>query len=659
MKNYYQILLAVFMLLFTTFLSAQSTRYVDSNGIDSGNCTDPSNACATINYAMNLAESGDVIDIASGIYTEQLNITKSISLQGMGNTQNGGTIIQAHASPGQASGRTVTIASGITVQISGVVIQHGANANYGGGIRIVSDSNLALTDVTLFNNSALSFGGGLSNAGTATTTLINVNFIENIAGSSGGGIINGNASTLTISGSTFMDNVATTDGGGLYSTGPVSLTDVSFTNNTAGQRGGGIRSSSSISLSGGSFNGNTAEDNGGAVTLLSVGTSSFTDVTFTDNETQDGGQGGAIFIRESEVDFINSTFTGNKVAINSGGAVYTDGSIVSFANTIFKTNEAAQVGGGLFAFDSDITLFNVLFEYNTAEIAGGLALSSGNNNTSLIQNTHFKSNEATSTYGGGFINEGGITTLVNTLFTGNLAAESGGALANTGELLLVNNTITQNEATSIGAGGLYNLTGNIAMTNSIVWGNIGPQAPDIANANGAVITGNYSLYDDSDVFNEGTFTCNDCLTVDPNFTDTSGGDFTLSGNSPAIDVGNPTTELSVFPTDNKNNPIDLAGNARVYNNTIDLGVYEFATLFTNNFNKESIQVNVFPNPTNEILHIKTNKDITLVNLFSITGQKLQTWKNKKQINLSAYVKGIYLLEIQTLNRNKIVKIIKE
>lgn len=659
MKYYYNILVAVFMLIFTTSLNAQSIRYVDSTGTDSGNCTDPLNACATINYAMSMAGSGDTIDIASGVYTEQLSISKDLILQGAGDTQPGGTIIQAHASPGQASGRTVYIASGVTVQISNVLIRHGANDDYGGGIRVVSDSNLTLIDVTLRNNSALSFGGGLSNAGTATTTLMNVDFIENTAGSSGGGIVNNNASTLTISGSNFTDNVANTDGGGLFSTGPVSLTDVNFTNNTAGQRGGGIRTSSSITLSGGNFIGNTAEDNGGAVTLLSVGTSSFTDVAFTDNETQDGGQGGAVFIRESEVDFMNSTFTGNKVALNSGGAVYTEESIVSFVNTIFTANEAAQIGGGLYAFDSDITLFNVLFEYNTAEIAGGVALSSGNNNDALIQNTYFKNNEATSTYGGGLINEGGITTLVNTLFTGNLAAEAGGALVSAGELFLYNTTIAQNEATSTGAGGLYNLMGNITMTNSIVWGNIGSQAPNIANANGAIIAGNYSLYDDTDVFNAGTFTCNDCLTIDPEFTDTTAGDFTLSSNSPAIDSGDPATDLSIFPTDGNNSPIDLAGSARVYNNIIDMGAYEFGTLSTGNFDDASIQMTVYPNPTNGILYFETEEEITLITLTSVTGQQLQTWKSQDNINLYTYAKGVYFVKIQTPRGTVIKKIIKE
>src|SRR5690554_7600186 len=78
--------------------------------------------------------------------------------------------------------------------------------------------------------------------------------------------------------------------------------------------------------------------------------------------------------------------------------------------TLFRS----QIGGGLYAFDSDITLLDVLFEENIAEVGGGIVISSGNDNNAFIKNAYFKNNEATDTYGGGLINEGGITTLVNT-----------------------------------------------------------------------------------------------------------------------------------------------------------------------------------------------------------------------------------------------------
>src|SRR5690606_23383771 len=147
-------------------------------------------------------------------------------------------------------------------------------------------------------------------------------------------------------------------------------------------------------------------------------------------------------------------------------------------------------------------------------------------------------------------------------------------IANIGDLNLINTTISQNGGTSVPGGGLYNSPGTLTMGNSIIWDNI-EDISHIYNATGAVIVGNYSLYDAANSSHEGTFICDDCLFINPEFENVAGGDFTLSGASPALDAGDPNTNLSVFPTDGNNNPIDIIGNARVTNNTIDMGAYEY------------------------------------------------------------------------------------
>lgn len=630
MKKNTTFLATAFTLMLTVNLTAQTTRYVNPTGADAGNCTDPSNACATINYTMSRAGYGDTIDIASGVYTEQLSISKDLTLQGAGDTQPGGTIIQAHSSPGQAMGSVITIDGSYSIQISGLTIRHGV-ANNGGGLYNIY-SNLTLTNVTFTENIA-DYGGGMYND-SGTLTLTDVNFTNNTSVESGGGLNNYTPNeVIVLNGVVFTENIAGHAAGGVALYGGNTV----FTNVT--------------------FQDNIAEDSDGGGLYVSNTTATFTDISFTNNETHGGGYGGAVYIDDSTVDFINSTFTGNKVALNSGGAVYTDGSIVSFANTIFTANEAAYIGGGLYAFDSDITLLDVLFEENIAEVGGGIVIISGNDNNAFIKNAYFKNNEATDTYGGGLINEGGITTLVNTLFTGNKSSQAGGAITNAGELNLLNNTITQNEGITVGAGGIYHLMGNLTMTNSIVWGNIGPEGADIANID--EFTASFSLYDDSDIYNDGNFTCDNCLTTNPDFADATSGDFTLSGNSPAIDAGDTNTNLSEFPTDANNNPIDMAGNARVYNNTIDMGAYEYSSLSINDFSNTTLQVAVYPNPVNDLLHIETNQQITTVALYSITGQKLQVWEDQKNLNLSTYTKGIYLVEIKTPNSKETVKIIKK
>lgn len=630
MKTSRTLWLTVIAFIFFITTNAQSTRYVDPTGTDSGNCLDASNACATIDYAMSVAGSGDTIEIASGVYTEQLEITKDLNIQGAGASQPGGTIIQAAALPNQATGSVITVDGNYNVQISGLTIRHGVGNNGGGLYNI--DADLTLTDIVFTENTA-NYGGGMYND-SGNITLANVDFLNNTSVESGGGLNNYTPNEI------------------------ITLNNVIFTDNTAGNAAGGV------ALYGGdtvfnnvTFNNNVAQTSVGGGLYVSNTLASFSDVIFTSNEAQGGGAGGAVFIEDSPVNFNNSIFTANKSGQN-GGAILAESCTLSFTNATFLQNEAAQVGGGMFVVNSEITLFDALFEDNIAEVGGGLIFSSTNYNTVLIQNTHFNNNEATGNFGGGFANEGGIATLVNNLFTENKVAGAGGAIVNAGELHLINNTITLNEAITTGAGGVYNLTGQVTMTNSIVWGNMGPEAPDIANVD--EFTANYSLYDDSDIFNDGNFSCDNCLTVAPNFEDAAGGDYRLSNTSPAVDSGDPNTDMSLFPTDGNNTPIDLDGYARVYNNIIDMGAFEKdSNLSVGNNPVANNQITGYPNPVNDIFYIESEKEISGIILYAITGQVLQVWEDKNSINLSAYPKGVYLAEIQTALGKNTLKIIKQ
>jgi len=59
------------------------------------------------------------------------------------------------------------------------------------------------------------------------------------------------------------------------------------------------------------------------------------------------------------------------------------------------------------------------------------------------------------------------------------------------------------------------------------------------------------------------------------------------------------------------------------------------------------EFSLYPNPVKDILQIKTNQEVTSISLYLLNGQKLQTWKNQDNIDLSTYAKGIYLVKIQT------------
>jgi uncharacterized repeat protein (TIGR01451 family) len=67
----------------TTAHADPGVRYVDgASGSDTTDCTNPDNPCATIGYALDQAEDFDTILVAQGTYTENLVITKTITLEG-------------------------------------------------------------------------------------------------------------------------------------------------------------------------------------------------------------------------------------------------------------------------------------------------------------------------------------------------------------------------------------------------------------------------------------------------------------------------------------------------------------------------------------------------------------------------------------------------
>ena len=64
---------------------------------------------------------------------------------------------------------------------------------------------------------------------------------------------------------------------------------------------------------------------------------------------------------------------------------------------------------------------------------------------------------------------------------------------------------------------------------------------------------------------------------EPNFVDAANGDYRLSANSPAIDIGDDSVlenEEYTFPKNTQEKFIDLNNNLRVIGKAIDLGAYE-------------------------------------------------------------------------------------
>ena len=118
--------------------------------------------------------------------------------------------------------------------------------------------------------------------------------------------------------------------------------------------------------------------------------------------------------------------------------------------------------------------------------------------------------------------------------------------------------------------------------------------------------------------------------------------------SPAIDFGNNTYLPSSII-------LDLLGNNRYVNTVVDAGAYEFDTsLSISEVSLKDITFNVYPNPTNSIINIKTNHIISKIDVYNLLGTKVLS-SNKNKIDVSELQTGMYLLKIQTENNQQITK----
>jgi len=245
-------------------------------GADSATCGAAGSPCATIRQALANGSSGDTVSVAAGAYTERLDISKSIALQGVGAGQ---TVVD-----GSSGGAVLTVEKGAVVGVSGVTIQHG-KAPSGGGV--VNSGTLTLRADAVTSSTADSNGGGIDNRGTLA--LVDSTVSAGSAGGNGGGVYNENHGTLTIMGTTLSGNTATGDGAGLFvRDGTATLVDSTVSGNTTtGGRGGAIANGGTLGLYSVTVSGNSASTAGGiyanggsaslAGTILAGNTASGTD----------------------------------------------------------------------------------------------------------------------------------------------------------------------------------------------------------------------------------------------------------------------------------------------------------------------------------------------------------------------------------------------
>lgn len=280
----------------------------------------------SIQAAIDSANPGDTIQLASGTYTEAgIDVNKNVIIKG---DSGGNTVIQAAATLGGASDRVFTVASGTTVEMWDLTVQNGSPDGTDGA---------AGTAGTAGGN-----GGGIYNAGDLT--LHNVSVTNNRAGNGGDGG-DGNNGNNGIAGADGADGASNTapggngedgdnggdggngfagqaggaggaggNGGGIYnaSTGTLTLWDSTVANNSAGA--GGVGGDGGTGGNGGK-GGNGGDGGDGSALPFAPGTGG------DGGNTGNGGDAGA------------GGIGGNGGDAGSGGGIYNDGGTVILHNS--------------------------------------------------------------------------------------------------------------------------------------------------------------------------------------------------------------------------------------------------------------------------------------------------------------------------------------
>lgn len=242
---------------------------------------------------------------------------------------------------------------------------------------------------------------------------------------------------------------------------------------------------------------------------------------------------------------INLSAAGDSIIVTNGlyAPINTDNKAVTIQSVSGATNTVIDGGsttrcatlGSLPAHINTVLNGFTLQEGSAVEYGGGSCYGTLNN-CILSGNT--------AAYGGGSC--GG--TLNNCTLSGNKAAYYGGG----SYLSTLNNcTLSGNKASS--GGGSYEDT----LNNCIVWGNV-------ATSSGSNCYSSTMRYSCSVPLETGSGN----IGANPMFVDAANGNYQLSVGSPCINVGaNQYVAL----------PVDLAGNPRISNSTVDMGAYEYTS----------------------------------------------------------------------------------
>lgn len=299
--------------------------------------------------------------------------------------------------------------------------------------------------------------------------------------------------------------------------------------------GGGIlcEVESSPSIKNNIITGNSATYGGGGISCVMLSSPIIRDNVIDSNSVSQG-TGGGILCRDISSPMIGgNTITENSTSYDGGGICCMDyGSSPIISNNLISRNIAGYGGGGIYCLFASPTIYINEISHNVANYDGG-GISCFDEPSPIIQNNTVKYNFAGSTGGGICCSDFSLPTLNNNIITKNSASNKGSGIfcGYRAKPIISNNIISWNMNSYAIA---CTTESYPAIYHNNIWNNTDGDFHNCPEGVGDTIwRTNFNNTPCDSFYN---------IIRDPIFADTIS--FELLCNSPCIDAGDPTIDIS-------------------------------------------------------------------------------------------------------------------
>ena len=637
-----------------------------------------------IQMAIDESASGDTIILQNGTFVENITINKPLTIASLFIQSNNPNDIENTVIDGNQTGSTITIsdiASG-DVYFQGIRVINGSGTLFlnsgfpdeeiyyyyhGGGFFIQNVNHVHFDDIRIEENilvtppgpnalEPISGAGGML-AMNSQITISHSNISNNVV--EGGSFLGDGAGLWLYSCNTIVSN-STIDnnqsdgygkGQGIYCYGgSLHLENNTISENRGAQSSAIHANNTELFVSGCDFNNNSSSSNGTIIlndTANSINNAVFESCSFYDNDNHEGG---IIKAQYANLSVNNCEFYQNNMGY-SGGAIHAEYSSFSLTNSSIIDNIAGEGPGsgaaaGLALIYSDGLVDHVDFISNSCNVTesgtrgGAMGV---HHSTLILKNSRILNNDAY--YGGAISSYSSTIRIENTLIAENESVLGAALYSTLGQIEFISSTIVNNISNQ---GTIRVYEDDLVFVNTILWNDGGYEfftrwdaEESIATFDHSNIRGFDEYFVNPDVFQRSWLSNN--INQEPLFVNEEDSNFELSDESPMIDAG------TAFFEYNGQVILDLQENEYT-GNAPDIGAFE-KDYSVSTSQISALILEIYPNPFVNTVYLKTDIELTKVQLFNMNGQLLKEESNVKFLDVQDLKSGAYLLVSSDINKN--------